>query len=216
MSEYNLYELMRSAVLEGDEEKASQLALQVAQSGLDPVMAMEEGFLKGLQAAGELYQQGEYYLPDLICSAEAMKTALNILKPSIDCNRQQGENRKKIIMATVQGDIHDIGKTIVASMLTAAGFEVIDLGADVQNEKIIETVQQEKPDFLGLSALLTTTMEEQKNIIHLLEKNGLRKNVKVIVGGAPVSKQWADKIGADGYGENAIEAVKLVNSFFSA
>lgn len=213
---HELFDKMRMAVVEGEEEEARILAEKALEEKADLTAAMEEGFLKGLKEAGELYANGEYFLPDLVCSADAMKAALSVLDPELKkISAKSIGSKGKIIIATVQGDIHDIGKTIVASMLTASGFDVEDLGADVKNEKIIESVKEKKPDIVALSALLSTTMEEQKNVISLLQAEGLRKSVKVIVGGAPVSKEWADKIGADGYSDNAAEAVKLAVSLLS-
>ena len=201
---------IRKAILEGDEELSIELANRVIEDKMDLATSMNEGFLKGIKEAGELYETGEYYLPELVCSADAMKAALAILNPAIKKSNSGIVSQGKILLATVQGDIHDIGKTIVGAMLTASGFEIIDLGADVKNEIVIENIIQCNPDIVGLSALLTTTMEEQRNVIRLVEEKGLRKNLKIIIGGAPASQDWADKIGADGYSDNAMDAVRLV------
>ncbi len=211
----NMYEEMKIAVLEGDEELAVELAEKALEGKEDLVQVMNEGFLKGIQEAGELYSEGEYFLPDLVCSAEAMKSALAIINPELKKSPDGIVSSGKAVIATVQGDIHDIGKVIVGAMLTAAGYEVTDLGADVPNIDVIEAVKEIKPDVLGLSALLTTTMEEQRNIIIMLEKENLRDEVRVIVGGAPVTQKWADKINADGYSEDAISAVELVKSLLA-
>lgn len=206
-----LFEAMKNAVLEGEEELAADLARDALTKDLDLTKAMNEGFLKGIQEAGDLYQAGDYFLPELVCSADAMKVALEILAPAL--KKASGDavmTKGIVVLATVQGDVHDIGKMIVGAMLTAAGYEIHDLGSDVPNEKVIEAVIQSRPDVLGLSALLTTTMEEQKNIIGILEKENLRNDLKVIVGGAPVSAKWSELIHADGYSDNAMDAVKLV------
>ncbi|MDO4745617.1 MAG: corrinoid protein [Bacillota bacterium] len=205
-----IYELMKEAVLDGDEEEAVRLAEEALEEGLDIQKVMDEGFLAGIQEAGQLYEDEEYFLPDLVCSADAMKCALEVLDEAMknDPNAQKG-NAAKVALVTVQGDVHDIGKTIVGAMMTASGFEVYDLGTDVLNEDVIAKVKEIDPDVLGLSALLTTTMEEQGNIIEMLKAEGLRDDVKVIIGGAPVNQAWADKITADGYSDNAIAAVKL-------
>lgn len=205
-----IYELMKEAVLDGDEEEAVRLAEQALEEGLDLQKVMDEGFLAGIQEAGQLYEDEEYFLPDLVCSADAMKCALEVLDEAMknDPNAQKGA-AAKVALVTVQGDVHDIGKTIVGAMMTASGFEVYDLGTDVLNEDVIAKVKEIDPDILGLSALLTTTMEEQGNIIEMLKAEGLRDDVKVIIGGAPVNQAWADKITADGYSDNAIAAVKL-------
>ncbi|MCB6994310.1 corrinoid protein [bacterium 210820-DFI.6.37] len=208
-----LYELMREAVLDGDEEEAVRLARQALEEGVNLQEAMDQGFLAGIQQAGQLYEEEEYFLPDLVCSADAMKSALAILDDTLKSSGgQKTEKAARVALVTVQGDVHDIGKTIVGAMMTASGYEVYDLGCDVENEKVIEEVKRLKPDVLGLSALLTSTMEEQESIIRLLKQEGLRQDVKVIIGGAPVNQTWADKISADGYSDNAISAVKLVES----
>ncbi|MBQ3520784.1 MAG: corrinoid protein [Firmicutes bacterium] len=206
----DIYELMKEAVLDGDEEEAVKLAQQALEEGLELQKVMDDGFLAGIQEAGQLYEDEEYFLPDLVCSADAMKCALEVLDEAMknDPNAQKGA-AAKVALVTVQGDVHDIGKTIVGAMMTASGFEVYDLGTDVLNEDVIAKVKEIDPDVLGLSALLTTTMEEQGNIIEMLKAEGLRDDVKVIIGGAPVNQAWADKITADGYSDNAIAAVKL-------
>lgn len=211
-----IYELMKEAVLDGDEEEAVRLAEQALEEGLDLQKVMDEGFLAGIQEAGQLYEDEEYFLPDLVCSADAMKCALEVLDEAMksDPNAQKGA-AAKVALVTVQGDVHDIGKTIVGAMMTASGFEVYDLGTDVLNEDVIAKVKEIDPDVLGLSALLTTTMEEQGNIIEMLKAEGLREDVKVIIGGAPVNQAWADKITADGYSDNAIAAVKLAQTLLA-
>lgn len=206
------YEAMKNSILDGDEELAAELAIKALEDDLDLTMAMSEGYLKGIQEVGELYQAGEYFLPELVCAADAMKAALEILTPAL--KKSSGDaaiNKGQVVIATVEGDVHDIGKKIVAAMLTAGGYEVYDMGIDVPAEKILKTIEERKPEVLGLSALLTTTMQEQKNIISLLEEANLRDQVKVIIGGAPVSSRWAELIHADGYSDNAVDAVKLVS-----
>ena len=212
----DIYELMKEAVLDGDEEEAVSLAQQALEEGLDLQKVMDDGFLAGIQEAGQLYEDEEYFLPDLVCSADAMKCALEVLDEAMknDPNAQRGAAAKAALV-TVQGDVHDIGKTIVGAMMTASGFEVYDLGTDVLNEDVIAKVKEIDPDILGLSALLTTTMEEQGNIIGMLKSEGLRDDVKVIIGGAPVNQAWADKITADGYSDNAIAAVKLAQGLLA-
>ncbi|MDO5414732.1 MAG: corrinoid protein [Bacillota bacterium] len=212
----DIYELMKEAVLDGDEEEAVRLAEQALEEGLELQKVMDEGFLAGIQEAGQLYEDEEYFLPDLVCSADAMKCALEVLDEAMknDPNAQKGA-AAKVALVTVQGDVHDIGKTIVGAMMTASGFEVYDLGTNVLNEDVIAKVKEIDPDVLGLSALLTTTMEEQGNIIEMLKAEGLRDDVKVIIGGAPVNQAWADKITADGYSDNAIAAVKLAQTLLA-
>lgn len=204
-------EAMRNSILDGDEELAKELAESALRENMDLTRVMSDGFLMGIQEVGELYQSGEFFLPELVCSADAMKAALEILTPALkNSSNSAGMAKGHVVIATVEGDVHDIGKKIVAAMLTAAGYDVYDLGIDVPAEKIIRTIEERKPEILGLSALLTTTMQEQKNIIALLESRNMRDEVKVIIGGAPVSSRWAELIHADGYSDNAVDAVKLV------
>lgn len=210
-----LIEKMKQAVLEGEEEEAALLAQQAIDEKIDLVLAMDEGFLQGIRDAGELYARGDYYLPELVCAADAMKSALAIMDPELKKNPGGSRSKGKVIIATVQGDIHDIGKTIVAAMLTASGYEVHDLGSDVPNETMLQKVRDLKPEVLGMSALLTSTMEEQRKMIELLETENLRSDIRVIVGGAPASHDWAKRIRADGYSDNAINAVRLVDELLA-
>jgi corrinoid protein of di/trimethylamine methyltransferase len=203
-----LLESIRNCIIEGDEDLAKQLAMQVASSPADALEAVDNGFIWGIKEVGRLYESGEYFLPEMICAADAMKAALAILRPVLD-ESSSATNKGTIVIATVQGDIHDIGKTIVASMLTASGYNVVDLGCDVPNELVIEKAVSENADIIALSALLPTTMEEQRNVINILKKRGIDK--KVMIGGAPVSQNFADSIGASGYSENAASAVKLAD-----
>jgi corrinoid protein of di/trimethylamine methyltransferase len=207
-----LYDEMMRSVLEGDEELARQLAQDSLAQNMDLKLVMSEGFLKGIQEAGVLYEEGEYFLPDLVCSADAMKSALAILDEEIKKPSSGLVSRGKVLLATAEGDVHDIGKTIVGAMLTAAGYEVTDLGPDVPNETILAKAIELQADVIGLSALLTTTMEEQGKLIQLLQQSNQRENFKCIVGGAPVTHSWSEKIMADGYSDDAIGAVGLVNS----
>ncbi len=209
MDPMELFEIMRKAVLEGEEEEAVKWANVALEEGLPPQDIMDQGFLVGIRQAGELYEQEEYFLPDLVCAADAMKAALEVLDEALKKAGTQEVGGKTVMLATVQGDVHDIGKTIVGAMMTANGWNLVDLGQDVPNEEVVRAVEEKKPDILGLSALLTSTMEEQKEVIRLLQEKGLRSQIKVLVGGAPVNQEWADRIGADGYAESAVSAVKL-------
>ncbi len=204
-----LFEEMKNSVLEGEEEEAAELAQKALDSGMDPVAVMDKGFLKGINEAGKLYEEGEFFLPELVCAADAMKAALEVLDEELKKCADNNTKTGKVVLATVQGDVHDIGKTIVGAMMTANGYEVYDLGSDVPNEKVLSAIDDVKPDIVGLSALLTTTMEQQKNVIEMIREAGKREEVKIMVGGAPVSRQWSEKIGADGYSDNAIDAVKM-------
>ncbi len=208
MEKKEMFERMAQVIVEGKKEEAVSLAQQALKSGIPPLEAMN-AFTKGIRIVGEKYENGEFFLPELIMGGEGMKEALKILESEINRRGEKRETPGKVIIGTVEGDIHDIGKTIVASMLSANGFEVFDLGTDVTADAFIAKIKEVGANILGLSALLTTTMSNQVKTIKALSSEGLRDKVKVIVGGAPTSQSWAEEIGADGYGENAIEAVRV-------
>lgn len=197
---------LSEAILDGDPDLAVEITNELVEDGAKAVDIMDKGLAVGIQKAGELYEQGEYFLPDLVCSADAMKDSLAIVQPLMDKEVSGSNNKGTVVMATVQGDIHDIGKTIVASMLTSAGYTVIDLGCDVPNEEVLRVAKEKNADILGLSALLATTMQEQKAIVETLKGEG--SDIKIMIGGAPVTQDFADQINADGYSDDAIEAIK--------
>lgn len=207
-----LYKKMEKAVLDGDIDLAAQLADEALDQGLGPLEIINEGFLIGLQKVGDLWEKGELFLPEMIQGAEAMKAAVAKLQPALIKKGESIQIIGKVVLGTVKGDIHEIGKSIVGTMLSANGFEVVDLGADIQNEDFIDKAKEIDADIIGLSALLTTTMPEQKAIIELVKKEGLAEKIKIIVGGAPVSQSWADEIGASAYAEDAVAAVSLCKS----
>ena len=209
MSEAEIIEGLKKAVLNYDVEAAAELAKKAVDAGIDPVKAIEEGLAAGIREVGEKFGRKEIFLPELIMAAETMNSGLKVLEPEIKKRKTERKSMGKVLIGTVAGDIHDIGKTIVAAMLTANGFEVIDLGVDVPTETFVENVKEHQPQILALSALLTTSMPMQKEVIEALEKAGLRDKVKVIIGGAPTSREWAKEIGAEGYGANAAEAVEI-------
>lgn len=212
MNKDELLRSMNEAIVAGNKAAAAALGAEAIRSGADLLEVIEKGYVPGLQRVGELWEQGEYFLPELISSAEAMKAAMAVLKPELDRKNIEARSGGKVVIGTVEGDIHDIGKNLVASMLQAGGFEVYDLGADVKLERFIEKAEAVDAGIICLSALLTTTMTNQKRLIGLLCEKGLRDKYKVLVGGAPASRKWADEIGADGYAENAVAAVKLVRT----
>jgi corrinoid protein of di/trimethylamine methyltransferase len=212
----DLFEKMREAVLEGIEEDAEELAKEALASNLELKDVMDKGFLKGIQEAGQLFGDGEYFLPDLLCAAEAMKVAMAVLEEELKKPSAGIDSKGKIVLATVQGDVHDIGKIIVASLFTASGYEVHDLGTDVPNEDVIQAVKDLKPNFLGLSALLTTTMEEQRAVVEGLKEAGVRDQALVLIGGAPVTQEWCTKISADGYADDAVSAVELASKMLKS
>jgi 5-methyltetrahydrofolate--homocysteine methyltransferase len=164
-----------------------------------------------MDVVGDRFSKSEIFVPEMLVSAVTMKKGLNIIKPLLKENQQHAKG--KVILCTVQGDLHDIGKNLVAMMLEGAGFEVIDLGVDTTVEKVVNKVAEISPQVLGLSALLTTTMPEMENVINVLQTRGMREKVKVMIGGAPVDAEFAEKIGADAYGKDAAEAVTIVRRF---
>lgn len=203
---------MRQSIIDGAPETAAELAQQSVVSGLLPLEAVNRGYVPGMHFVGEEYAQRRLFLPDMMASAEAMRAAMNVLDPEL---RKLGAERPRagvVVLGTVKGDIHEIGKCLVGTLLTAHGFEVHDLGVDVSGEKFAAAIRERNADLIGMSALLTTTMKQQRTIVEVLEREGLRSRVKVMVGGAPVTRQWADEIGADGYGKDAASAVTLARS----
>ena len=209
MDKEQLLKAMGMSVMEGEMDDAAVLADKSIEMGVHPLEAIDRGYVVGINEVGRLFEQGEMFLPELVAAAETMKAALEVLEPELQAKQASWRILGKVVIGTMYNDIHDIGKDMVGSMLTASGFEVHNLGVNVPGDTFISKVKELKPDILGLSALLTTTMPEQQNVIEALKKESLRDKVKVIVGGAPVNRQWADTIGADGFAENAIEAVKV-------
>jgi len=199
---------LSSSVLEGNSEAARKGATAALEMEMDPIEAIQNGLAKGLKEVGQKFERCEIFLMQLIMSGEAMKAGLQVLKPEIIKQRKELTELGKILIGTVEGDIHDIGKTVVAAMLTAEGFDVVDLGVDIPDNVFVEKTKEMKPNILGLSALMTTTRTKQKDVIEALKRAGLRNAVKVIVGGATVTPEWAEEIGADAYGEDAIDAAK--------
>ena len=207
--ENELFKKMAQTILDGDSDAASALAKEAVDAGIDPLEAISKGFVTGVNQVGESFASGQVFLPELVMAGEAMKAAVATLEPEM---QKRGVHRTmlgKVVLATVEGDIHEIGKSLVGTMLSASGFQVYDLGVDVPAARIIAKVKEVDADIVGLSALLTTTMVKQKEVIDELDKLGLRKKVKVIVGGAPVTRDWVQKIEADGYSEDAIGAVAV-------
>jgi corrinoid protein of di/trimethylamine methyltransferase len=203
-----MYAKLAQAVIDGEPEDAEQLAKDALAQGLDPLTCVNEGLTKGIQKVGELFASGEYFLPELIIGAEAMKQALAVLEPAM-VGDQSREVVGRVVLGTVEGDMHEIGKTLVGTMLIANGFQVYDIGVDKSAAEFVETIKENDADIVGASALLTTTMLQQGKLIEALGEAGLRDKVKVMVGGAPVTESFAAEIGADGYAEDAISAVDL-------
>ncbi|MGI6678301.1 MAG: cobalamin B12-binding domain-containing protein [Dehalobacterium sp.] len=210
MSKAEILEKLSEGVREGDADQVQEWTEKAIDAGIAPLDVINDGLTKGIQEVGSLFSAGTYYLPDLLLGAKAMERGIKILEPLMaDGNRTF---LGKVLMGTVQGDLHEIGKNIVIMMLKTEGFEVIDLGIDVPSDKFIAEAKAINPDIIGISALLTTTVGRQKEIIELLEEEGMRKDVKVMIGGAPINQNWADSIGADGYAEDATEAVRVAKA----
>ncbi len=209
MDERTLFARIQASVAEGDPEAAAALAREALQTDLDPLVVLEDGFTQALRGVGARWEAGELYLPEMILAAEAMKAAMGVLQPEILRRGNSSGAPLCCVMGTVKGDIHDIGKSIVAAMLEAAGFRVVDLGTDVATERFVAAVRAEKASFVGLSALLTTTMPEMKTIVLALTEAGLRAGVRVVIGGAPVTREYAAEIGADGFAKDGLEAMRL-------
>jgi len=211
MSE-EILSLLTNSLVDGDPDAtidATQLALR---EGMEPMEIIRQGLMPGMDIVGQKFAEGEYFLPDLIIAAEGMKKAMELLEPELRLRQQVLETAGTVVIGTVKGDIHEIGKSLVATMLSANGFTVHDLGVDVSKDAFLTKVQETGANILGMSALLTTTMTQQREVIKALQESGLRERVKVMVGGAPVTKSWAAEIGADGYAEDAMGAVQLARS----
>jgi len=207
MKEKDILNRLRECIVNLDIEVIKQLCQDALDAGIPPIEVVTEGMAKGMDAVGERYEAGEYFLAELIMAGEVMKEGMKILEPYL--KEAKVEKLGKIVLGTVKGDLHDIGKNIVATLLSAAGFEVIDLGVDVPAKQFLETVGIQKPDILGMSALLTVTMPEMENVIKELKKTGQRDKVKIIVGGAPLTEEYAKKIGADACAPDAVAGVGI-------
>jgi 5-methyltetrahydrofolate--homocysteine methyltransferase len=203
-------------LIAGEPETVLDLTRRALKAGLEPMAIIDQGLIPGMDVVGEKFASGEYFLPNLIISANGMQQAMEVLAPELKARQQEVRSLGKVVIGTVRGDIHEIGKSLVATMLSANGFQVYDLGVDVPVESFVAKVRETGANLLGLSALLTTTMEVQVDVIRALEQAGLRRQVKVMVGGAPVRRGWAEQIGADGYAEDAISAVDLAKRLVSS
>ncbi|AKB17214.1 MULTISPECIES: B12-binding domain-containing protein [unclassified Methanosarcina] len=202
----------KNAITDFDEELAAEVAEEALAAGVDPVEIIEKGFTAGMMEVGDQFEQGTLFLPHVLAAAEAMKAGIDVMKPEMERRKSQTKNLGTVVIGTIEGDIHSIGKDIVASMLNIAGFDVVDLGRDVPIGTFIEKVKELKPQIVASSALMTTTMINQIQIEEQLKEAGVRDQVKTMVGGAPCTQDWADKIGADIYGESATDVVSKVKA----
>jgi corrinoid protein of di/trimethylamine methyltransferase len=205
----DLFATMKQSVIDGEAERAEELARQALSEGVEPLTAINQGLVPGMKTVGEQFSCGEVFVPDLMMAAEAMKKALAVLEPELRARGGEREVLGRAVLGTVKGDIHEIGKSLVGLMLSTGGFEVHDLGVDVPFEAFAAKAKEVDADLVGVSALLTTTMPGQARVIRALDEAGLRPKVKVMVGGAPVSRGWAEEIGADGYSEDALGALEM-------
>ena len=198
---------LSDAVVEMDEERAVEASGEALKNGIDAFEAIVGGLSDGMDRAGRLYEEEEYFIPELLLCSDAMYAGLNVLKPHLKIN--ESGNKEKIVIGVVEGDTHDIGKNLVKIMLETSGFEVIDLGRDIPVHKFVETAVEIEASIIALSTLMTSTMKNMANVINILTERNIRNRFKVIVGGEPISQAFADKIGADGYASNASGAVKI-------
>jgi len=203
------FSAMRQSIIDGAPDTASELALHAVSAGIPPIDAIHLGFVPGMHEVGEQFAKGQMYLPDMMASAEAMRAAMAVLDPELKKLGTERPMAGVVVLGTTKGDIHEIGKILVGTLLTAHGFRVHDLGVDVAGETFAAQAQELQADIVGVSALLTTTMRNQKGVVEAIEKAGLRSQVKIMVVGAPVTRRWADEIGADGYAKDAMSAVEL-------
>jgi corrinoid protein of di/trimethylamine methyltransferase len=203
---------MRQSIIDGAPETAGSLAREALSAGISALDAIDHGFVSGMTQVGEEFARRTMFLPDMMAAAEAMKAAMAVLEPELKKEGNERPSAGRVVLGTTKGDIHEIGKILVGTLLTAHGFEVHDLGVDVAAANFAAAAAELSADVVGVSALLTTTMRGQKNVIEAIERAGLRPRVKVIVGGAPVTRQWSEQIGADGYAKDAMSAVGLVKN----
>jgi dimethylamine corrinoid protein len=209
-----LFKKLADSVVDMDEELAVAISNEVIEQSYDAFEAIDKGLSAGMERAGELFEEEEYFIPELLMCSEAMYAGLDILKPHIKVDKS--EVKLKVIIGVVEGDTHDIGKNLVKIMLETSGFDVIDLGRDVPPSIFVERAKEEKASIIALSTLMTTTMDAMGEVIRILEKQNIREEFKIMIGGGPISQGFADKIGADGYSVNAAEAVRLARKLVTA
>lgn len=215
MEKDQILENLATAIIKGNKDMARETAQNALRAGINPLEAIDKGLSKGTEVVGAQFESGESYLPELIMAADTFNAAMEILKPAIEANKQQVRKEGIVLIATVKGDLHEIGKNIVATVMETNGFEVVDIGIDQQTLSIIEAAEKNKADIIALSSLMTTTMPYQKEVIEVLDDMKLRDKYIVLVGGGPVSQKWADEINANGYGETAIDAVALAKNLLN-
>ena len=209
MGREEILEKLATSVHELEPELAVEAANEALAAGISPVEAIQEGLSRGMAVVSDLFDEGEMFVPQILIAAEAFQGAVDVLVSGLSKDEQDAMSRGKVICHTVQGDIHDVGKNIVKTMFRASGFEVIDMGRDVPVDDVVAKAKEEQVDIVTGSALMTTTMPSQRDIVNGLIEEGIRDRVKCMFGGAPVSQEWVDRIGADGYADNAADAVRV-------
>jgi len=214
MAESRIYERIATSILEGEPEKTAKLAERGLKEGLSAKEILDNGMVVGMGEVGVRFKAGDMFVPEVLMSADAMQAGLNVLRPELIASGAKLIG--KILMGTVKGDLHDIGKNLVNMMCEGAGFEIIDIGFNADPEKFVDAIKEHQPDVVGMSAMLTTTMRAMAQTIKAIEEAGLRDQVKIMVGGAPVDAAFAERIGADGYGSNAPAGSELAQKFVAA
>ena len=215
MDKNQILEKLAAAVIDGAEDEAKALARAAIADKIDPLEAIEQGLSKGMEVIGVRFECGDAYLPELLMAAAGFNAAMTVLKPEIEAQKKQIIKLGRVLIGTVKGDVHSIGKDIVASVLDTGGFEVVDMGVDNPSLNIIQEAERIQADVIALSSMMTTTMPAQREVIERLKEMGIREKYFVIIGGGPVNQEWADRIGADGHGRSAIDAVALVKRLMS-
>ena len=215
MDKKQLMENIVRSIIDGDQVKAQENAREALNINIDPLEVVESGFSRGMAIVGESFERGESYLPELLMAAATFNAAMEILEPEIEAKNKKIAKAGTVLLGTVKGDVHDLGKNIVAMVLETNGFSVVDIGVDVPSLNFIEEAKNVKADVIALSSLMTTTMPAQREIIEILKEKNLRDEYFVIVGGGPVSEEWAERIGADGFGKTAVDAVELIKKLLN-
>ena len=213
-SEKELLAKLRDSIINLDIDGVKKAAEEALAAGVPAYRAVVDGMAKGMEVVGQKYEDGEYFLAELIMAGETMKEGMSVLEPHLKAGDIKSAG--KVVVGTVRGDLHDIGKNVVITLLRAANYDVVDLGVDISAEQFVEAAKEHSPDIVAMSALLTTTMIEMENVIESLEKAGLRDKLKVIIGGAPITSEYAEKIGADAAARDAVEGVRTCNKWMKA
>ena len=209
MGKKEILENLITTISERNKDMAKENTKTALDAGIDPLEAVDQGLSKGMEIVGAKFESGEFFLPELLMAVDTFNVAMEIINPAIEAKKQKVSKKGTVLLATVKGDLHNIGKNIVSAVLEINGFEVVDIGIDQSTINIIEEAEKNKADIIGLSSVMTTTMPNQKELIDVLEEMKIRDKYFVLVGGGPVTQKWANEIGADGYGDTAVDAVNI-------